>query len=472
VIAGSSAVAGLHDIVHHHAARTADREAVVLYRAGGSVERRSWAALSRDVEQRAEWLRRRGQDGPPDLVIVALSHGVSSLVSLLAASSLGSDVLPVDRGTEEQRATLLARTEADYPMRWLVDGESVTVAGRRRSPARTDPGYLISSGGTSGRAKLVRTPSPRRGPPPALFQHSGWRTGQRCFITGARSHAAFLSCLMVSVTDGSTAVLSDIFDPALISEILAAERVEWAQMMPTHMRQLQPYLDRARDWAALRAVLHTAGPCPTDTKRAWIAALGAERIYEMYAATEGIGVTLCRGDEWLEHIGTVGRGFFCRIKIVDEWGNRVPCGTVGTVYLRTVPSRHDPTAESTFRTVGDLGWLDRDGYLYLAGRADDMVVIEGENVHLSEVTMVVLSHPGVADAAVAAVEVRSGARLHGLVVARPGIRVSARELTDHCLASLPVQAVPRRWRLVDSLRRTASGKIQPAVLKRLVEEEA
>ncbi|MCG5214624.1 AMP-binding protein [Streptosporangium soli] len=451
---------GLHTIIRTHAARIPDREALVLYQAGGAVARRTWRELHADVEARVALLSRHGS---PDLVIVELGRGLTHVISLLAASALGADVLPVER-----HQGWPSRTEPSHPVRWVVEGEAVTVAGRGPG-GRAAPAYLLPTGGTTGAPKLVRFPFQGAGPPPLMYTRCGWRTGQRSFIAGTLTHSAAFTCLVSALADAGTAILTEVFDPKAVAEIIGTERIGWTQLTPTHMRLLQPHLGRSATWSGLQAALHTGGPCPPDTKRAWIEALGAERIYEMYAATEGIGVTLCRGDEWLARPGTVGKGFCCHVRILDDLGRLAPTGTVGTVHLRTLPSRHGARgAPPSFRTVGDLGWMDADGYLYLAGRSDDMVLVGGENVYLNDVTTAIAGHPQVADAAVVAVADEDfGRRLVGLVVAREGAEPSAKELVAHCLRSLPVPAVPRRWRFVDSLRRTQNGKTRADVLAAL-----
>ncbi|WP_049569171.1 class I adenylate-forming enzyme family protein [Nonomuraea sp. SBT364] len=456
---------GLHAIVESHAARVPGGEALALHRADATVCRLTWRELHAETRRRAALLRARGT---PDLIIVELTRGLTSTISLLAASALGAEVLPVDSLTERQRRAWLHRTAPTHPVRWLVTGEQVTEVGRA-GPRRAAPAYVLPTGGSTGTPKLVRFPFRQAGPPPLMYTRCGWRDGQRRFIAGTLGHSAAFTCLVATFADAGTAILTEIFDPPAVARLLGAEHVEWAQLTPTHMRLLQTHLDRAAGWTRLGAVLHTGGPCPPDTKRAWIDALGAERVYDMYAATEGIGVTLCRGDEWLARPGTVGRGFCCRIKILDERGRPVPDGTVGTVHLRTLPSRHaERRAPAPYRTVGDLGWKDGDGYLYLVGRADDMVLIGGENVYLGDVDAVVLSHPEVTDAAVVPVADEDfGTRLVGLVVVRAGAALSAKELAQHCLMSLPVPAVPRRWRFVDSLRRTENGKTRQSVLRDL-----
>jgi bile acid-coenzyme A ligase len=195
----------------------------------------------------------------------------------------------------------------------------------------------------------------------------------------------------------------------------------------------------------------------------------------MYGSTEGIGLTLARGDEWLTRPGTVGRGFFTEIQIRDASGHRLPPGETGEVFMRSGQSARaiyldpgDPARVTVdgFASVGDRGHVDADGYLYLAPRQLGRIQVGGETVYPGEVESVLLEHPDVLDAAVVGVsDERLGESLIALIVpaasADPGgIR---RDLCDR----LPRHKVPRTVRVVDRLPRGESGKLERARLGRL-----
>jgi bile acid-coenzyme A ligase len=264
------------------------------------------------------------------------------------------------------------------------------------------------------------------------------------------------------VLSGNTVILANGYYPELLFDLVAEHLVDWLQLTPTHLRLAEQLLpERAADLDSLRAVLHSSAWCPPDTKRRWMDAIGPERVFEMYAATEDIGTTLCRGTEWLERPGTVGRGVLTRIRILDPQGRAVPVGTVGEVHLRRARSRRDPRPQDGFRSVGDHGRVDAAGYLYLSGRADDLVIIGGENVYLGEVEAVLLAQPEVADAAVIAVHDDTyGAVLHAYVTPRPGRTPDIRGLQQRCRQQLPAGKTPRSIQLVDHIPRTAAGKLR------------
>src|SRR5262249_46281966 len=153
-------------------------------------------------------------------------------------------------------------------------------------PPGGQPAYAIFTGGTTGSPKLVRFPFQGPSSPPALLARCRWRRGQRCFLAGSLGHVAAFTALVAAFADPSTTALAEVCEPTLVARMLEREAIAWTQLTPTHMRLLQPHLGSIRRSSTLAALLHTAGPCPPDTRRAWIEALGAEHVYEMYGATE------------------------------------------------------------------------------------------------------------------------------------------------------------------------------------------
>ena len=224
-------------------------------------------------------------------------------------------------------------------------------------------------------------------------------------------HTAVLVFAASSLHYGHTVVLMDKWTPELCLEAIQRYRVTTSHMVPTQFHRLLalPEAVRARfDVSSLRHMVHAAAPCPVDVKRRMFEWWGPV-IYEYYAASEG-GGTLVTPQEWLRHPGTVGRAWpTSEIRILDDAGNAVAPGTPGTVYMalgaadfayhkddaKTAANRRDG-----FFTVGDVGYLDDDGYLFLCDRKIDMIISGGVNIYPSEVEAELLKHPKVADAAV------------------------------------------------------------------------
>ena len=335
--------------------------------------------------------------------------------------------------------------------------------------------YLLATGASTGIPKISARPGPLRYDPvrtPSLvIRQAGWRTEQRQLIVGPLYHAAPFTAFIDAVLDSNTVVLQPFFAPQWTVELVRRYAIEWLQLTPAHMREILrlPDLDPA-GFASLRAMLHTAARCDADTKRGWIDLLGPERVYELYGATEGVGVTLVRGDEWLARPGTVGRGFLTQVRILDDTGNLVPPGMNGTVFMRN-PQRagrsdyvNDQAIRTTldgFATVGDHGRLDQDGYLYLEPRDHDTINVGGEKVDPDEVEAALLDHPAVIDAVAVAVPHQTlGSVVGAHVVLQRGASVRKAELAAHCGRRLAGYKIPKHFTFVDQVPRSAAGKIQ------------
>ncbi|MFC5665965.1 AMP-binding protein [Kitasatospora misakiensis] len=448
----------------------------------GAEETLTWRALDEASARAAGRLPARGTAA----VLVPAPTGARALVDLLAVLRAGLTALVTEPALPRAAVEDAARAIAERTGQAVTGLDATVLAPAPRRGVAFGPGggggAVLLTGGTSGTPKPVLRPGApawdgARGAP-LLYQQTGWRPGQAHLVAGAWSHAAPYTHLVEAVLSGNTILAPRLFDPAVVLAAMARHRPAWTQLTPTHMHLLAPLLAGApHALGALRGVLHTAGPCPPRTRHAWIDAIGAERLFEMYASTEGIGVTLCRADEWLRRPGTVGRGFFTRVRILDEpSGEVLPAGELGTVYMRTsapptLTLTAGPSDRDGFRTVHDLGRLDGDGYLYLEGRADDMVVIGGENVHTDRATTALRDHPAVADAAVVPVpDDTLGTRLIALVVPRhPDTgHPTPLDLTTHCLTRLSPRETPGEFRLVPTLARTPAGKLHKDTLRHLI----
>ncbi|MFK4100720.1 class I adenylate-forming enzyme family protein [Streptomyces sp. NPDC019531] len=466
------------------AAEQGDRPAVITVDLEQRTETLNWhelESLSAALAERFSAVRPHDADRRNAVVAVPAAHTLTSIVELVAVLRAGLVAAPLDAqappADRNARLEVIARA-AGQPVtpEELLRGKVANTG----SPATAHGGYLLLTGGTTGEPKPILRPGvptwhPRVGPP-LLLRETGWRTGQTHLVVGPLHHAAPFTHLLDGLLSGNTMVLPTMFYPELMVDLVEHYRIEWMQLTPTHMRLCDRILSsRAEALSSLRGVLHTAAPCPPDTKRVWVDAIGPERVYEMYAATEGMGVTLCRGSEWLARPGTVGRGFMTRIRIYDDEGHRLPPGETGVVHMcsplgRRAPrvmrlgtgpaSGVRPAGHDGFSTAGDHGRLDAAGYLYLAGRQDDLVIIGGENVYTNDVTEVVLSHPDVADACVIPEsDDLLGAVLTALVQPRTGTAPTSQDIADHCRRHLARHKVPQQVRLVERLPRSAAGKL-------------
>jgi bile acid-coenzyme A ligase len=220
-------------------------------------------------------------------------------------------------------------------------------------------------------------------------------------------------------------------------------------------------------------VWHLAEPCPPWLKEAWIDWLGPERIYELYAGTEAQLRTVITGTEWLEHRGSVGRPTGGEVQICDPDGNVLRPREEGEVWLRssrTTPAYHYVGAEARVRpggweSLGDMGWLDDDGYLYLADRARDMILVGGSNVYPAEIESALNEHPSVQSCAVIGLpDADRGNRIHAIVEADPAV-VSADELIAYTAERLVAYKCPRTIEFVDTPLRDDAGKMRRSALR-------
>lgn len=335
---------------------------------------------------------------------------------------------------------------------------------------------MLYTSGTTGRPKGVhRDQAPAASGLSALFGYVAGESVNLC--TGPLYHAAPLAfSLALPLAFGVTTILMDAWSPEETLRLIEDHRVSHVHMVPTmfhRLLRLPADVRDAADVSSLRLVLHGAAPCPVSVKRQVIEWWGPV-VLEYYAATEGVG-TFVGSAEWLERPGTVGRPAVPgHIRVLDPaTGEDVPTGEVGVVYLSAPKvGRFDYYGDAaktagSYRgdhfTMGDVGYLDEDGYLYLTDRSADLIISGGVNVYPAEVEAELLGHPAVGDAAVIGVpDEEWGELVVAVVEPAPGVDAGdelAAELVRHCRDRLAHFKCPRRVDFTDSLPRTDSGKL-------------
>jgi long-chain acyl-CoA synthetase len=285
---------------------------------------------------------------------------------------------------------------------------------------------------------------------------------------------------MDSLHLGHTVVLMDKWTPEETLRLIEQYRVSTSHMVPTQFKRLlslpKDVRERA-DVSSLRHMVHSAAPCPPDVKRAMIEWWGPV-IDEYYAATEG-GGTLVTSEEWLKKPGTVGKAWpISEIRVLDDDGNPVPAGTPGTVWIKMgdygfeYHKDNEKTQRSWkdgFFTVGDVGSLDEDGYLFLHDRKIDMIISGGVNIYPAEVEAALIMHPKIADVAVFGIphddwgeEVKAVVQLVDGV--SPGPDVEA-ELLAYCHDRLAKFKCPRTVDFIEEMPRDPNGKLYKRKLR-------
>jgi bile acid-coenzyme A ligase len=458
-----------------------DRTALIGFDTHLAEQVLSWREFADRVTDAADALRAALGPRTRSCAVVPAGNTLPAAIGVAAALTAEVPVFPLNPATPvAERDALLRLLGRRFAHGYLMDAQLRPQ--RIDLPAGPEPpagagsvAYLLATGASTGIPKISARPGPLRYDPvrtPSLvIRQTGWRTAQRQLIVGPLYHTAPFTAFLDALLDSNTVVLQPVFAPQWTVELVRRYAIEWLQLTPTHMREILRLSDLdPAGFGTLRAMLHTAARCDADTKRGWIDLLGPERVYELYGATEGVGVTLVRGDEWLARPGTVGRGFLTQVRILDDTGNLVPPGTTGTVFMRT-PRRvgrsdyvNDQAIRTTpdgFATVGDHGRLDRDGYLYLEPRDHDTINVGGEKVDPDEVEAALRDHPAVVDAVAVAVPHQTlGSVVGAHVVLQRGASVRKAELAAHCGRRLAGYKIPKHFTFVDQVPRSAAGKIQ------------
>jgi bile acid-coenzyme A ligase len=276
---------------------------------------------------------------------------------------------------------------------------------------------------------------------------------------------------------GSTVVLLERFDAEATLAAIEQHRGDVVYLVPTMMKRISRLSDEVRNaynLSSVRVVWHLAEPCPQWLKQEWIDWLGAERIVELYAGTESQAVTIITGTEWLEHRGSVGRVTTGEMMVCDPDGNELPPGEKGEVWMRS-SHRDTPTysylgaeartLDGGWESLGDIGWFDADGYLYLGDRMADMILTGGSNVYPAEVEAAIQEHPAVKSVVVIGLpDDDRGASVHAIVEADPAV-IPTDELLRFAGERLAKYKLPRTVEYVDEPLRDDAGKVRRTALR-------
>jgi bile acid-coenzyme A ligase len=337
------------------------------------------------------------------------------------------------------------------------------------SPAWKAP----TSGGSTGRPKLIVSGDPAMYDLDALMP-LGLEPDGCLVMPGPLYHNGPGVWACQALLAGNHVVLLPKFDAAATLAAIETHRGDVVYMVPTMMKRilrLEPDVRFGFDMSSLRIVWHLAEPCPAWLKQEWIDWLGAERIYELYAGTEAQAVTIITGTEWLEHRGSVGRVTTGEMKICDENGTDLPVGEQGEVWMRS--NRDTPTykyvgaeakvLEGGWESLGDIGWFDTDGYLYLGERVADMILSGGANIYPAEVEAALNEHPLVESCAVIGLPNDDrGNDVHAIVQAND---VTNGDLLEFLAERLATYKLPRSFEYVTQPLRDDAGKVRRSALR-------
>jgi long-chain acyl-CoA synthetase len=481
-------------------------------------EQVTFGELGQAVNRLANALAARGLK-PGDTVASLQRNGIPHFEVMLAATQVGLYVVPVNThltpaeasyiiGDSDAKAVIatgdlaavLAPVLDSLPEHRFAVGEGAAgelaaadVPGWEDYAAFRDSGapeppqdrvagaVMLYTSGTSGRPKGVRRNIPPVDPELAIsgilpfLARFGFRPyGGVHLVCAPLYHSAPLTFSLNLLHMGHTVVVHEKFDAAAVLAAIAEHRVTSSQIVPTHVHRLLGLPEQVRaahDTSSLEVVLVAGAPFPVHEKRAFLDWLGPV-VWEYLAATEGVS-SIVSPQEAIDHPGTVGRLTPGMVVLLDDDGTEVPQGEAGTIWFQTGMARFeyygDPekTAGAVrpdgLATVGDIGRVDSDGYLYLLDRRSDLIISGGVNVYPAEVEQRLLTHPAVADAAVVGLpDPDWGATVTAIVELRDGFEGTdalAAELDKHCKAELAGQKCPRRYEFRAELPRTPTGKL-------------
>lgn len=452
-------------------------------------ETTTYRTLVDDAEAFGRYLGKEGV-GVGDMVTIALPNSVEFLRVMVACWFVGAIPQPVSSrlpGRELEQIVELA--DSSIVVGAQVEGRMCIAAGERLPSVESgwnelDPDVVSphwkapTSGGSTGRPKLIVSGDP------ALYQVSqqklaaiiGAVRGECSVVPGPLYHnGPFIWSSLTLLAGGHVALMPRFDAEATLAEVEAFGATA-IYLVPTMMQRIWKLSDETKfgyDVSTLRIAFHLAEPCPAWLKEAWIEWLGAEVIWELYGGTEGQMFTVIRGDEWMEHRGSVGRPIMGEVKICDDEGSEIPAGVEGEVWMRTTRDHAtylyigaETESRDGWESLGDMGYVDVDGYLYLGDRKKDMILIGGANVYPAEIEAAIGAHPEVLSAAVIGLaDEDKGSRIHAIVQRADGSELDTDDLMTFLADRLVTYKLPRSIEWSAEPLRDDAGKVRRSALQ-------
>jgi bile acid-coenzyme A ligase len=446
------------------------------------------AELVEAVERVAAAFAERGV-GEGSWVTLVLPNGIEWVQAALAAWLLGATPQPISpRLAAVEREAIIALAEPALVVgaedRAMSAADIARVAAdpdaprHERAAVLTPEWKVVTSGGSTGRPKLIVATSPADADALAgLGLLLRLQPDGAVLVTGPMSHNAPYVLLIAGLLLGNHMVVMPRFDAATALQLVERHRVDWLYLVPTMMLRIWRLPEQERlgyDLSSLRIAFHMAAPCARWLKRAWIDWLGPEKILELYGGTELQAMTVITGTEYLEHEGSVGKAVFGEIECRDPDGAPLPPRVEGELWMRrgggsvAIPYRYvganAKAAGDNWESLGDIGFLGEDGYVYVTDRDTDMILVGGENVYPAEIEAALDEHPAVRSSCVIGLPHEElGAVPHAIV--ELAADVPDDDLLDHVRARLEPIKVPRSVERVDTALRDDAGKVRRSALR-------
>jgi len=424
-----------------------------------------------------------------DYVTIVLPNSIEWMQAALAAWKLGAVPQPLSARLPDAelkdllelrpRALLVGR---DDPLGVIpsVPGDFTPDAGLSDAPlpeAVSPTWKALGSGGSTGRPKLIEAGGDGRFPGAYAGVPMGAQEGDTQLIAVPLSHNTGMTTATIGLLLRQHLVLMPRFDAAAFLRLITDHRVDFVVAVPTMMQRLLPVYRAdpdAYDLSSIRRLWHVGAPCPPAVKESWIELLGPEAVWELYGGTELQAIAVLSGTQWLEHPGSVGSVVAGEMKVLDDDGNECPPGVAGEIYMRPSPGSPPTyryvgaTAQTRdgWDSLGDLGYFDSDGFLYLNDRRVDMFTVGGRNVYPAEIESALSAHPNVLSCLVVGVPddgVGDLGQVPYAIVQADGLDAAA--VTAFLSERIAAYKVPRTVEFSDTPLRDDAGKARRSAVR-------
>ena len=446
------------------------------------------AELDRSTNRLARAYAERGV-GVGDYVTMVLPNSIEWIQAAVACWKLGAVPQPLSarlpdaelHGLLDLRppALLVGREHPEMPSVPTGFTPDPALSDAELPEAVSPVWKAMGSGGSTGRPKLIESGGDSR-IPAAIGYPLGAQEGDTTLVPIPLSHNTGFTTATIALLMRHHLVLMSRFDPHRFLRLITDHRVTFLTTVPTIMQRALPVYHadaKAYDLSSIRRFWHMGAPCPPAIKQAWIDLLAPEKLWELYGGTELQALTFISGDQWLTHRGSVGAVVAGEMKVLDDGGNPCPPGVVGEIYMRPSPGsaptyRYIGVTAKTrdgWDSLGDLGYFDADGFLYLSDRRVDMFTVGGRNVYPAEIENALSAHPEVMSCLVVGVPDPNSGDLgqvpYALVHAADGSTLDAASVKDFLRERISGYKVPHTVEFVGTPLRDDAGKARRSAVR-------